>query len=587
MKLKYFFGLLLSILFMTGCSEDAIVGSLEEISVDQTFVSLPTGDGKVVVTIKASQAWEFMPHYYKNAVYTKNDHLDEMTVLPNWLTASQVSGEAGETKVEFSAKSCEYGREAEVMIRCGEKTQFINVRQGSMDASKATCAEVIAGADGKTYIASGTVTSIANTTYGNWYLNDGTGEVYIYGTLDADGATKNFTSLGIEVGDVVTVQGPKTTYGTTVELVDVTVLKIEKALLKVMNQPEAFASEGGEATIKVAYKGSGVFLNIPEDCSWVNLKSMNYVAGVPTKLEKAPADTAIVTLSIAENTGSARAADVIISSKKDANSTDAKVTISQLGLSGTKDMPFTVAEAIAFCQNLSAPTTKDYYIKGKISRIKDAFTAQYGNATFWISDDGTCSVTADGKDTNDKGHDFEVYRGLWLGNQKWIEGNAAISEGDEVIICGQLTNYNGLAETNSGKAYVYSINGVETDANGIGSQDAPFNCIGAIVAAKVGISKKVYVSGIVSELVKGGFDPNYGNGSFWMSDNGTKAGDLTVDFEAYQVNYLGGAKWTEEQPQIAVGDKVTIYGPLTTYNGTSETQGKGAAYIYSLNGKTE
>lgn len=331
MKLKYFFGLLLSILFMTGCSEDAIVGSLEEISVDQTFVSLPTGDGKVVVTIKASQAWEFMPHYYKNAVYTKNDHLDEMTVLPNWLTASQVSGEAGETKVEFSAKSCEYGREAEVMIRCGEKTQFINVRQGSMDASKATCAEVIAGADGKTYIASGTVTSIANTTYGNWYLNDGTGEVYIYGTLDADGATKNFTSLGIEVGDVVTVQGPKTTYGTTVELVDVTVLKIEKALLKVTEEPKSVAKEGGEATFKIAYKGNGIFLNIPEDCPWVNLKSMDYVAGVPTKLEKAPADTAIVTLTVAANTGAARAATVTVSSKKEKNSTDAKIIVSQEG----------------------------------------------------------------------------------------------------------------------------------------------------------------------------------------------------------------------------------------------------------------
>lgn len=585
--MRYLFGLLLSALLFAGCSEDAIVGPLEEITVDQTFVTLSMEGGSATVTINSKEAWQMKQNYYKDAFYTKKDHLDEMTEMPSWLTASQLSGEAGETKLTLTASKVAYGREAEIEIVSGSKHQFIKVRQGEMTPEEATCAQVIAGADGKTFRVKGICHGIYNTQYGNWYLMDETGDICIYGTLDKDGATKNFLSLGIEEGDMVTVEGPKTTYGTTVELVDVTVLKIEKALLKVMETPEAFDSKGGEATIKVAYKGSGVFLNIPEDCSWVNLKSMNYVAGVPTKLEKAPADTAIVTLSIAENTGSARAADVIISSKKDANSTDAKVTISQLGISGTKDMPFTVAEAIAFCQNLSAPTTKDYYIKGKISRIKDAFTAQYGNATFWISDDGTCSVTADGKDTNDKGHDFEVYRGLWLGNQKWVEGNAAISEGDEVIICGQLTNYNGLAETNSGKAYVYSINGVETDANGIGSQDAPFNCVGAIVAAKVGISKKVYVSGIVSELVKGGFDPNYGNGSFWMSDNGTKAGDLTVDFEAYQVNYLGGAKWTEEQLQIAVGDKVVIYGPLTTYNDTSETQGKGAAYVYSLNGKTE
>mgnify|MGYP000063794915 CR=1 FL=1 len=50
------------------------------------------------------------------------------------------------------------------------------------------------------------MTAIANTTYGNLYLNDGTGEIYIYGTLDASGAEKNFLSLGIEVGDEITVQ---------------------------------------------------------------------------------------------------------------------------------------------------------------------------------------------------------------------------------------------------------------------------------------------------------------------------------------------------------------------------------------------
>ena len=44
---------------------------------------------------------------------------------------------------------------------------------------------------------------------------------------------KNFLSLGIEVGDIVTVEGPKTTYNGTVELVNVTVINIEKSLIKV------------------------------------------------------------------------------------------------------------------------------------------------------------------------------------------------------------------------------------------------------------------------------------------------------------------------------------------------------------------
>ena len=62
--------------------------------------------------------------------------------------------------------------------------------------------------------------------YGNWYLTDETGTIYIYGTLDAKGNEKNFLSLGIEVGDIVTVEGPKTLYGTTDELVNVTVVSL-------------------------------------------------------------------------------------------------------------------------------------------------------------------------------------------------------------------------------------------------------------------------------------------------------------------------------------------------------------------------
>ncbi len=92
----------------------------------------------------------------------------------------------------------------------------------------ATCAEVLAGADGTIYQVTGKCVEIANTTYGNWYLEDATGKVYIYGTLDAEGNTKNFASLGIEVGDEITVEGPRKTYKETVELVDVKVIAIKK-----------------------------------------------------------------------------------------------------------------------------------------------------------------------------------------------------------------------------------------------------------------------------------------------------------------------------------------------------------------------
>ena len=104
----------------------------------------------------------------------------------------------------------------------------------SLFAVKVTCKEANETAVGKNVRVSGTCTTIENTTYGNWYLTDKTGSLYIYGTLDKKGAKKNFASLGLEIGDVVVVEGPVGEYGGKKQLVDVTVLSIKKSLMKVM-----------------------------------------------------------------------------------------------------------------------------------------------------------------------------------------------------------------------------------------------------------------------------------------------------------------------------------------------------------------
>lgn len=90
-----------------------------------------------------------------------------------------------------------------------------------------TCAEVIAGADDMIYHVSGKITHISSMEYGNLYLADNTGEIFIYGTLDKEGNTNNFESLGLKEGDYVIVEGPKTTYQGIVELIDVTVVGVE------------------------------------------------------------------------------------------------------------------------------------------------------------------------------------------------------------------------------------------------------------------------------------------------------------------------------------------------------------------------
>jgi len=62
--------------------------------------------------------------------------------------------------------------------------------------------------------------------------------------------------------------------------------------------------------------------------------------------------------------------------------------------------------------------------------------------------------------------------------------------------------------------------------------------------------------------------------------------DLTKDFEAYRVLWLGNKKWVDGDYSLVVGDKVILKGRLTKYGSTYETN-QNKAYVYSVNGKTE
>lgn len=130
---------------------------------------------------------------------------------------------------------------------------------------------------------------------------------------------------------------------------------------------------------------------------------------------------------------------------------------------GTKDDPFNSVAANTEAAKLAANAVSEqgYYIKGKVVSVKEAFSAQYGNASFYISDDGK----ADGQ--------FLVFRSLYLGNQKWTEGQPNIQAGDEVVVYGKLTNYMGnTPETAQNTTYLVSVNG-KTEGGSTGGEDKP------------------------------------------------------------------------------------------------------------------
>ena len=128
---------------------------------------------------------------------------------------------------------------------------------------------------------------------------------------------------------------------------------------------------------------------------------------------------------------------------------------------GTKDDPFNSVAANQMASKLAsgAKTDKQYYIKGKVVSVKEAFSAQFGNASFYISDDG--------KEDNK----FYVFRTLYLGNEKWTEGKTNVAVGDEVVVCGSLTNYMGnTPETVQGETYLVSL---KSNGGGTETPDTP------------------------------------------------------------------------------------------------------------------
>ena len=281
------------------------------------------------------------------------------------------------------------------------------------------------------------------------------------------------------------------------------------------------------------------------------------------------------------------------------------IAFSQVGergeeIIGTLDNPLTVAGAVKYVKSLGADvqSSSGVYVKGKISRIDDgssfAASGTYGNATFYISDDGS-----------ESGDQFYCYRVLYLGNKKWnSKTDTDIKVGDDVIIYGYVVNYKGnTPETVQGTAFVYEHNGVNrgTDEGGGGDEGTPagtgtaadpYNVAAARAAVKdltwtandnyekTGV---VYVKGKISRIADNGTygqSGTFGNATFYINDDGADGAELY----AYRILYLGNKKYTSGT-DIKVGDEVVICGELMNYRGNTPETVANAAYLYSLNGE--
>ena len=241
--------------------------------------------------------------------------------------------------------------------------------------------------------------------------------------------------------------------------------------------------------------------------------------------------------------------------------------------SGTLEDPFNVAGANDYLDN-DGDQDAYVYVKGIISSISEVSTS-YGNATYYISDDGTTS------------NQFYVYRGYGLNNTKFTSEDD-IAVGDTVIIYGQLIIYYSTYEFAQYNYIVYQ-NGTGTssdtddtsddDTSGAGTLSNPYSVAEALAIINAGTytSSSVYVQGTISQIDD--ISTSYGNATYYISDDGTTSNQL----EVYRGYSLGGEKFTSED-EIQVGDVVVVYGVLTMYYSTPEiTTGSS---IISINGSS-
>ena len=147
-----------------------------------------------------------------------------------WLSVinTEISGEYAVVVFNVSQNSGS-GRSAEVWLKTekdGEASFAILVIEQESAVLDATADEITNAADGlQTYRLTGYVSSIVNAKYGNLYIKDYSGEIYVYGTYDLDGNRFDTFETPVNEGDIITVEGQRTEYRGVPQLQNVKVVQ--------------------------------------------------------------------------------------------------------------------------------------------------------------------------------------------------------------------------------------------------------------------------------------------------------------------------------------------------------------------------
>lgn len=243
---------------------------------------------------------------------------------------------------------------------------------------------------------------------------------------------------------------------TTQDLGNVTVIENEGVTITFDNGTATTNSRvwntGSEITLRV-YNGSSFTISAEQNI--VNITFTGQASKFGLKSSPEGLDGQVWTGSATSVTFSPTKANQIRSIIVTLEGGEAPV-VPTIDWTSSLESPLTVAQALEKAAQLEqgADSGKEVFVKGKICKIDEISPKKedgsgYGNATYYISDDGSFNES--------EVTQLEVYRGFGLKGADFTSEDDIVV-GDEVIIGGTIKNYSGTLEFTTGSK-IYSLNG--------------------------------------------------------------------------------------------------------------------------------
>lgn len=236
---------------------------------------------------------------------------------------------------------------------------------------------------------------------------------------------------------------------------------------------------------------------------------------------------------------------------------------------GSLENPYIVADVVNLVNTGAAPSDS-VYVKGIVSQAATSLSS-YGNVNYYLSDDGTTE------------NQIEAYGSYYFNKADYTDTKQLPAKGDNVVLRGTITKYNDIIELARGN-YLVSLNG-KTTPDVIETDTLTFTASEALAQLAAGTqpTSVCYITGIISEEVDTTGMTQYGNLTYYISDDGTTDNALYV----YRGKSFNGAKFTKDF-YLKKGDKVKILGILKnyTYNSTTTPEVDANSKLISVNGAT-